>query len=374
MAQSINYEPAVNHAEKLLALGRLAEAVELATKVFERDPRHGVALSIVGRVLLNAGQIEAGLLRLRQAELLDQRTARLPMNRGLALLKLGRPAAAAAAFVEAIRRRPGMIEAREALRDVREGLPVERAATVAVIIPTTGNPRLLKAVDSVLAQSWEALSLHVVMDGPEAAERARPLLGARLEHPSLQVLELPRNVGAGGWNGHRVYASVPFLVDAEFLCFLDEDNWFAPEHVESLMTRVLTQGWDWAWALRRLVDDAGELLLLDDCESLGSWSAWNGDSIHLVDVSCYLLRRDIAMDAAGLWMRRFRDDRFSPDFWLCKHLLQAHPRCGTSGQYSVNYRVGGSAQSSNEAFFRSGNAAMVERYPDGFPWRAAASS
>ena len=87
---------------------------------------------------------------------------------------------------------------------------------------------------------------------------------------------------------------------------------------------------------------AATFVTIDDCDSLGQWPTWNKTG-HLVDTSCYMLRRDVALFANTIWYRRFRDEE-NPDFALCRKLLKDYPRCGTNGRYSVNYRVGSSQE------------------------------
>ncbi|MBW8757717.1 MAG: hypothetical protein JF586_08915 [Burkholderiales bacterium] len=78
-----------------------------------------------------------------------------------------------------------------------------------VLIPTTGAPSLRRAVESVLAQTAPTAA-YVVCDGPQFHEAAEDALRG-LDVP---VCVLPRNVGAGGFYGHRVYAAFAHLVDA----------------------------------------------------------------------------------------------------------------------------------------------------------------
>jgi hypothetical protein len=178
---------------------------------------------------------------------------------------------------------------------------------------------------------------------------------------------LPFNTGGGGYNGHRIYAAMPYLVDADFVAFLDEDNAFCQNHIESLMDRVERCGLMWAHSLRQVVDIDGKHILNDDCESLGRWTPWNNDCANLVDLNCYLLRRDIALSMAPILHRRYPDED-PPDYELCRQLLRHAPRFQCTGLYSVLYTVGRSRWSVSRSFFEKGNAIMKKRYPNGFPW------
>jgi hypothetical protein len=207
----------------------------------------------------------------------------------------------------------------------------------------------------------------VVADGPECHEQVRARLPAEPRHP-IHFLALPYSVGGDGFLGHRVYGSAAFLANSRYVAFLDEDNWFEPDHVTSLMAKITAEGLVWAYALRKIVDADGRFICNDDCESLGQWPTWNKTG-NLVDTSCYMLRRDVALFANTIWYRRFRDEE-NPDFALCRKLLKDYPRCGTNGRYSVNYRTGSSQDSVRSAFFVKGNKVTRQRYGEHFPWRA----
>jgi len=77
----------------------------------------------------------------------------------------------------------------------------------------------------------------------------------------------------------------------------------------------------------------------------------------------------VAVQAGPLWHRRYPDQR-CPDFDLCQTLLAEQSRWATTGRYTVNYRVGRSADSVQAEFFLRGNQVMQERNRGGFPWRA----
>ena len=72
---------------------------------------------------------------------------------------------------------------------------------------------------------------------------------------TIKTIQLEENVGKG-WYGHRVYAACGYLVNADVICYLDEDNWFEPNHVEKLVERI-KKGADWAYSLRKIIDREG---------------------------------------------------------------------------------------------------------------------
>jgi hypothetical protein len=239
-------------------------------------------------------------------------------------------------------------------------LPTTASATV--IIPSVGRAVLRHCVASVLGQSHARVEAYVVCDGPQFEREVQQSL-AGLDVARIRLLVLPENVGAGGYYGHRALAGCSHFVNSDYVLFLDEDNWYEPQHVAGLIGTIQRFELDWAFSLRRIVGPAGELLAHDDCESLGSWPGWRGH--HLVDTSCYCLKRGVAAAAAPAWHGGWGQDRV-----YLKTLASHFPRYRASGAYTVNYRLGGNAGSVTAEFFRDGNAFMRQRYPAGFPWSA----
>ena len=237
---------------------------------------------------------------------------------------------------------------------------------VSVVTATLGNDYLAQAIESVQAQTYPNIEHLVVVDGPEAEGAVRKILPASPRHP-IHLLTLPYNTGANGFVCHRIYGAAPYLANGRYISFLDDDNWFEPDHIASMMTEITTRGLQWSYALRNIVDADGVHLGQDNSQSLGRWSIWSDSEKFLVDVNCYLLRRDIALAHTPLWYRRYRDE-LPPDFMLCRGLLENYPKFDGIGRYTVNYRVENSPLSMTREFFFEGNEAMKQRYPNGFPW------
>jgi glycosyltransferase involved in cell wall biosynthesis len=232
--------------------------------------------------------------------------------------------------------------------------------SVAVIIPTTGDPLVREAIASVLAQTHAEVELFVVIDGP----RFKPAFEAATQGMDLSrvhVSTLPVNVGANGFYGHRVYAAFSHLVNTEFICFLDQDNWFDPEHLASLVAAVQGQGWEWGFGLRRVVDPAGVPLIDDESQSIGPWGQTSPHK--LVDTNCYLLRTAVAHRVASFFHGGWGQDRV---FYAA--VSGAFPNFGSSGRYSVNYRTRADMQPTVVALVQRENAAIRARYPQGLPW------
>jgi hypothetical protein len=55
---------------------------------------------------------------------------------------------------------------------------------------------------------------------------------------NYKILTLPWNIGANKWNGHRIFAAFGFLINEDYVLFLDDDNWFEEDHVSSLINCI----------------------------------------------------------------------------------------------------------------------------------------
>jgi glycosyltransferase involved in cell wall biosynthesis len=230
-----------------------------------------------------------------------------------------------------------------------------------VIIPTTGAATLDDAVGSVRKQTHPNTDLWVVIDGPEFRDRA---LAITDRYPGTKTVVLPENTGANGWYGHRIYAAVGYLSNHDYILYLDQDNSFQPEHVETMVTACESSGWQWCHSLRRIHDSGGNYVCDDDCESLGRWPIFLSDQHHLVDTSTYCIRKEVMIPMGPAWYSGWGGDR---RFYAA--ISHHFPNFGCTGKPTVNYRLDGNPNSVNADFFHQGNAVMRQRYPGGFPWR-----
>lgn len=229
---------------------------------------------------------------------------------------------------------------------------------IAVITPTIGGKFLDKCIESVQNSSLPNIEHWVVVDGKEHEAQVDIVLSKYEHRHPIVKFTLPKNVGACGWNGHRVYGSIPWLVESDYVAYLDDDNVVTPTHYSDLLRGVFKNSENkWAYCLRYLIDKDGNTTGYDNCESLGGIShtvAGRGD--YLIDTSCYIIERDLAITLASTWNAKFRDEhgRGEPDRELCKNLLMSSPHA-VIRKYSLGYRIGSTELSVSENFFERGN-------------------
>jgi glycosyltransferase involved in cell wall biosynthesis len=229
-----------------------------------------------------------------------------------------------------------------------------------VIIPTTGAPELRKAIESVLNQSY-ITKCYVVCDGKDYAGKVKPIIEEFLGSDRISVCFLPINVGANGFYGHRIYAAFTHLVNTEYVLYLDQDNWFEPDHVQSCIDTIRTKKLQWCYSLRTVMNKDGDFICNDDCESLGKWQSYHG--INHVDTNSYCLPTKIAIQLASAWHGGWGQDRV-----FLATVSKYFPNYDCTKKYSVNYRVDGNAGSVTGDFFLNGNEVMKQKYNGVFPW------
>jgi glycosyltransferase involved in cell wall biosynthesis len=251
-------------------------------------------------------------------------------------------------------------------------LTIEKSAVV--ITPTIGKEALQRCTESVANQTYSNLTHYVIVDG---AEHLGGVIGnmsnLHLQERPPKITTLPQNVGANGWYGHRVYAAMPFLVNADYVLFLDEDNWFEPDHVESLIKTIEENNYDWAHSLRQVYDKDGNFVADDNCESLGRWPIWwsvdfeEDKKQFLVDTSSYCFKREFLVQVCHHWYYGWGGDR---RFYTILKKQYNHDNYGISGRPTLCYRLDDEIEKKygNIRFFADGNEAIIKHYGD-YPWK-----
>lgn len=234
---------------------------------------------------------------------------------------------------------------------------------IAVVIPTTGNEEMLEiAVRSSATQSVPGVTTWIVADGPDALPGAEAVASRWRSRANIELLALPKNTGANGWNGHRIYGAVPWLSDADYVAFLDQDNFFDEDHLHSLLSAIASTSNPrarWAFSLRRIVGQDGRFECDDRCESLGLLHhTCISEDDYLVDANCYLVERSLAIETSSCWNNPARPSKgLEVDRALVRALASAAPFASVK-KSTVSYRLGGNQLSVSLPFFLRGNAAL----------------
>lgn len=243
---------------------------------------------------------------------------------------------------------------------------------VSVITPTTGNPFLKECIESVRNQTYKNIEHIVVVDGNERWEKCDSIL-KELSFPNgttEHIFVLPYPTGTDRYNGHRIYGGTTYFANGDYHIWLDDDNVLEPDHIESLVKLVQQNDLHWAYSLRKIIDKDSNVLCLDDCESLGKWASILNPQDFFVDVNCYFVKKDVAVQLSPVWYRKFREPgQMEIDRAIANVLMNNNLKFDCTRDYTVKYRVGNTGLSVQADFFLRGNEAMMQRHNGNLPWK-----
>ena len=162
-------------------------------------------------------------------------------------------------------------------------------AEVAVVIPTYNRPELLRrAVASAVAQEQVTTEVIVVDDGST---------------PPVDLGDLPGSVAmarTAGWGGVASARNLgATLARARWLAFLDDDDWWAPDHLRRLVSAADAAGAGFAYAATWDVDLAARQAVVR------SAPAPDGLALRLLHEnaigtpSCVMVERSLFMKLGG---------------------------------------------------------------------------
>jgi glycosyltransferase involved in cell wall biosynthesis len=233
--------------------------------------------------------------------------------------------------------------------------------SVVVITPTIGSDKLADTIDSVQNQTYGNVQHLLVLDGYQYLHKA-----PQVDRDNLKMIMLPWNTGktGGDFYGHRIYAGVPHLLNADYIFFLDEDNWYESDHVASLV-EVLDRGNDFAYSLRKIFNPDKSYVADDNCEALGKWPIYftHNDPQYLIDTSSFAFKREFLQKTCHLWHSGWGGDRR-----YFYSVLAGNPKWDTNYKHTLCYRLDGNPGSVNADFFIKGNAEQLAHYNGELPW------
>lgn len=137
-----------------------------------------------------------------------------------------------------------------------------RRERVLVIMPTYHSKLewIDRAVISLVSQTYENFDCMVVKDGCRKADgvksciecdlcRETAMFCRAISDKRFSFYNLPVNCGAAGW-GPRNFAILNTRHD--LICYLDDDNWYEPDHIERMYDALSERDSDMAYTGTRL--------------------------------------------------------------------------------------------------------------------------
>jgi GT2 family glycosyltransferase len=225
-----------------------------------------------------------------------------------------------------------------------------------------------RAMRSVAAQTYKNLKHLIVIDGNKYWQNVHNNMCIDTQKSNVVVTTSPENTGADGMYGHRIYAAYPHLVNEDYIFFLDEDNWWDPLHVETLVDLLEKENLDFAHSLRKVYVN-GKFHAEDNCEAIGRWGvAWNPTQF-LVDTSSYAFNRKWLINACQLWHFGWGGDR---RFFM---LVKDQSKYNTTGLHTLNYELPDMNKAYGGQFdiFEKYNAIVKQNNGGVYPWQTILS-
>jgi hypothetical protein len=217
----------------------------------------------------------------------------------------------------------------------------------AVILPTLLRPGLARAVRSIYAQDFaERIQILVGIDKAEGDRGQLAALAAECPpHVALDLFDpgYSTSVRHGGLYPNKVTGSLRTLLtyaaNSRHIAYLDDDNWWAPDHLASL--RAALAGHDYSWSQRWFVDPEDSTpICIDEWESVGPDAGVFREKFGgFVDPSSLMIDKLACHEVLPAWtLTPFPDGRGS-DRLVFDRLRRGHagrPTARATSFYTIN--------------------------------------
>lgn len=201
--------------------------------------------------------------------------------------------------------------------------PTPAALAVAVVTPywRTVTDKLARCCASVRGQTLAATH-YLVGDGERQALPSTA--GKEVVH-----VVLPANIGNSGATPRGIGAVLAFNAGFDAVAFLDDDNWFTPDHLSKAVELLEREQLDVVFARRHIIFPDGKVLRVADPS--------DEDRTH-VDTNCYVLSRRAAFLAA-VWAMYPREIGVEEDRVILRVLQQLGLKTGFLDTKTVFYET-----------------------------------
>jgi len=179
---------------------------------------------------------------------------------------------------------------------------------VAVVVPTVLRPHLQRALESVYAQDLDG-TIQILV-GIDRALGSRALLDQLITaapgHIHVTVIDpgYSTSLRHGGvhscFYGGAMRTVLSFLANSRYVAYLDDDDWFAPNHLSSMLKAI--QDHDWVYSLRWYGHpEQTRGICRDRWESVGPENGVYAASGGFVAPSCLMLDKTRCAMSLPLW-------------------------------------------------------------------------
>lgn len=229
------------------------------------------------------------------------------------------------------------------------GTALQPPFDAAIVMPTVLRPTLDQALRSVHEQDFDG-TIHIVIGIDRSTESRDALVKICNRQPPnclTTILDLGYSTSArhGGLHpaadGGSLRTALSYLANSRHLAYLDDDNWWAPDHLSSLR-QALAQGADWAYGLRWFVETRTDrTLAVDRWESTGVGNGCYADAFGgFVDPNCLMIDKLACEPVLRCWSIPANNDHkaMSADRNVF-NMLKSHFRGQPTGRATCYYRM-----------------------------------
>lgn len=219
---------------------------------------------------------------------------------------------------------------------------------ISVVIVTVCRDSLYRAVRSVFQQDFEGtIHLLIGVDVERYGKFSEILTILSKECPSHITLT-PINLGYststrhGGvhscWYGGSLRTALSFLSSSEWVAYLDDDDWYEPQHLRLLKSAIGDH--PWAFTLSHYADsNENKILGIDTIESVGpNKGIYKETHGGFVRPSALLLNKIQLFHLLCFWSNALRPEGDGEDRIIFHGLLQ-YPKYGETHKATVNYSL-----------------------------------
>lgn len=224
----------------------------------------------------------------------------------------------------------------------------QRPYDVAVIMPTILRSTLTKALHSVFEQNFPGrIQVLLGVDKPSSdLSLVTDLCSVRTAGCAVSVMYpgYSTSVRHGGLHPARdggvLRCVLTYLANSRLVTYLDDDNWWVPDHLRRLAEAIT--GKQWAYALRWFVHPLSRRpICIDVWESLGPGrGCFNAKFGGWVDPNCLMFDKLTCEPVIRWWAIPLQGDAkaMSADRQVF-HLLKNHYAYGETGTATVFYQL-----------------------------------
>lgn len=203
---------------------------------------------------------------------------------------------------------------------VSENMPL-----VSIIVPTYKRAdRLAKALNSIFDQSYKNLEIIVVndneLDSEWDKETKKVLLGC--EDSRLRIVHTAGRTGGGHARNFACRQA-----EGDYLAFLDDDDEFLPDKVETQLDFLLDHNLDMCWQDVSWYDEAGKLVehrRLNHCSDFSTQGLLRAHLLTPISpTSIYMLKKTLFDKTRG-----FGEVATGQDWWLMLRCIETGAHIG----------------------------------------------